>query len=81
MTKTITIGNEPYEIDYTPENAFTIFDRVLAWMQEKGHGASAHGEGIHQDDNCLIDAPTLISDIVDDVLKPRYLGEPEEDLF
>lgn len=79
MKKQLNIGGNEYEIDYTEENAFKIFDLVLNWMQHKDHYASAHGEGIHQDDNCLIDAPTLISDIVDDVLKPKYLGDNDDD--
>lgn len=78
MKKTIAVGGEPYEIDYTSENAFKILDLVIQWMEHKDHYASAHGEGIHQDDNCIIDAPTLISDIVDNVLKPKHIGEDDE---
>jgi len=77
MKKQITIGDYQYEIDYTSVNAFKVLDLVLSWMQE--HSASSSGEGIHQDDNCLIDAPTLVSDIVDDVLSPKCLNPDCDD--
>lgn len=74
MKKTIKIGGEPYEVNYTSENAFKVLDLVLQWMQDDKHGASVTGEAIYQNDECQIDAPELIANIVDDVLKPEYLG-------
>lgn len=81
MEKTIKIGNEPYSIKYTKKTAYKVLDAVLAWMQERTHGASHSGEGICQNDECQIDSVALISDIVDDILKPVYLGEPDDDIF
>lgn len=78
MKKQIKIGDYDYEIDYTEENAFKILDAVLGWMQEESHYAASSGEGIHQSDDCIIDAPTLISDIVDDILRPLCTN-PDDD--
>ncbi len=78
MTKEITIGERwkcIYEINYSPEVAQQVLDKVIKWMEN--HTASTSGEGIHQDDDCIIDAPELISDIVDDILKPKFLREEE----
>lgn len=43
-----------------------VFDRVLEYF--KKHEAF-HGESIHQMDNPIIDAPSVMSDIADDILK------------
>lgn len=74
MKKKINIGGEPYEIDYTSENAFKVLDLVIEWMEDEKHSSSMSGEAIMQDDDCQIDSPILIADIVDKVLKPEYLG-------
>ncbi len=74
MKKIIQIGDTRYEINYSPDTAQKILDKVIEWMQHKKHSASSCGEGIMQDDNCQIDAPELISDIVDDILEPEYAG-------
>lgn len=75
MTKEIRIGDCLYSIQYTPESANEILDKVIEWMQHKNHYASAHGEGIMQSDDCLIDAPQLIANIVDKILKPQFIKE------
>jgi len=77
MEKIILIGNEPYKIPYDSITAFKVLDLVIEWMEE--HRSAHSGEGIHQNDECLIEAPILISDIVDDVLKPEYMGEDRDD--
>lgn len=74
MKKQITIGDEPYEINYTQETADEVLNLVIQWMEDKSHYAAHSGEGIFQNDNCQIDAPTLIADIVDNILKPEYKG-------
>jgi hypothetical protein len=78
MTKEIKIGNywkTIYEVNYSPEVAQKVLDKIIEWMGE--HSAAHSGEGIMQNDDCLIDAPELISDIIDDILKPKYLREEE----
>lgn len=73
IKKTIAVGGYMYEINYDSVTAFKVLDKVIEWMQEKEHYASHSGESIMQDDNCQIDAPVLISDIIDDILKPESL--------
>jgi len=68
------IGGEPYEIDYTSVNAFKVLDLVIEWMEDEKHGSTMTGEAMLQNEECVIDAPVLISDIIDKVLKPEYLG-------
>lgn len=43
-----------------------VFKRVMAYFN--GH-RMYHGEGIHQMDNTIIDAPCVMSDIADDIIK------------
>jgi len=75
MKKQIKIGSCIYEIPYTPETAQAVLDKLIEWMEHPNHYASAHGEGIMQSDNTVIDAPDLIADIVDDILQPKFLKE------
>ena len=73
--KEITIGGYTYQINYSQETADAVLDKIIEWMCKKSHSASTCGEGIMQDDNCQTDAPELISDIVDDILKPKCLDD------
>lgn len=76
MTKEIKIGRYPYEIQYSPEVAQQVLDKIVKWMNE--HPSAHSGEGICQNDECLIDAPELIASIVDRILKPVNL-DPDDD--
>ena len=71
--KQVKIGDSVYEINYTQESADAIINMVIKWMENPRHYASSCGEGIMQDDNCLIDAPELVSSIIDEVLIPEWL--------
>lgn len=73
--KRIKIGDNFYYIKYTEEAASEIIDKIIAWMEESSHYAAHSGEGIMQGDNCIIDAPELIADIIDNILKPEYIEE------
>lgn len=73
--ETIKIGQSLYNIEYSQEAADRALHKILDWMQEPSHYASRCGEGIMQNDDCLIDAPELIADIVDDILKPEFIEE------
>lgn len=75
MSKEIKIGSCVYRIEYTQEVADAVLNKVIEWMQHPDHYAAHSGEGIMQSDNTVIDAPELISDIVDDVLKPKFVRE------
>jgi len=77
MNKEIKIGDCIYKVNYTSEVADAILNKIIEWMQHPSHYASHSGEGIMQSDNTLIDAPELISDIVDDILQPKFVKENE----
>jgi hypothetical protein len=77
MTKEIKIGDCIYKINYTPETADAVLNKIIKWMQHPKHYASSSGEGIMQSDNTMLAAPILISDIVDDILKPEFVRENE----
>ena len=76
--KEITIGRFKYQINYSQEVADQVLNKVIEWMEHKNHYASYSGEALFQDDDCIIDAPELISDIVDGILKPICLNDEEE---
>mgnify|MGYP002737840488 CR=1 FL=1 len=75
MSKEIKIGSCVYRIEYTQEVADAVLNKVIEWMQHPDHYAAHSGEDIMQSDNTVIDAPELISDIVDDILKPKFVRE------
>lgn len=37
-----------------------------------------HGDGICQSDDCLIEAPYLLADLVDEVIKPEIIWEEND---
>lgn len=67
----IKIGDIKYAVQDGPEVANQVLEKIFEWMQDERHYAAHSGEGIIQDDNCTIDAPELISDIIDDILTPE----------
>ncbi len=75
MEREITIGSNVYSIDVTPETATQVLEKIIQWMEMPDHYAANCGEGIMQNDNTIIDAPVLVSDIIDDILKPKFLRE------
>lgn len=60
--------------NWTDEKKEAVIKALEKWIIK--HRAVA-GEVIMQNDDCLIEAPDLISDIVDDIIKPEY--DYEED--
>lgn len=77
MNKEIKIGDNIYKINYTPEIADAVLNKIIKWMEHPEHYAAYSGEGIMQSDDTIIDAPELISDIVDDILQPKFIKEDE----
>jgi len=59
-------------IKWTDEKKEKTILAIEAWIKE--HGA-AMGEIIMQSDSCIISAPELLSDLVDDIIKPEYVNE------
>ena len=75
MTREITIHGYKYSVNISEIEAEKIINSILKWMEN--HNCSC-GESLHQNDDCLIEAPSLVSDIIDNILKPTCLN-PEED--
>ena len=73
----IIVGGSKYQIEYTPKAAMEVLQKIIEWMEDRKHYAAASGEGIMQSDNTIIDAPVLVSEIVDDILKPKFIEEVE----
>lgn len=72
---TYRIGEDDYRIERSSEIYKAIVDEILLWCKE--HKVTS-GETLCQDDECVIDAPYLISDIVDKYLKIEEFVEEEE---
>lgn len=60
------IGTEDYKIKRSPEIDEAIVDEILLWCKEN---QVTSGEALCQDDDCIVDAPYLISAIIDKYLK------------
>lgn len=63
------------DFKWTPEKKDEVIKRLEAWIIK--YGATA-GEVICQDDNCLIEAPYLIADLVDTVIQPEVTYDDED---
>ena len=59
-------------INWTQEKKDAVCEMLDKWL--KKHRAHA-GEMIMQDDDCQIYAPVLLSDLVDDIIKPELVDE------
>lgn len=64
------------EIIWTPQKKILVLEAIEKWIRE--HDATA-GEVIMQSDDCIISAPELLSDIVDDIIKPKRLNGGEDE--
>ena len=73
--KEIKIGSGMWRINYSQDVAQEVLDKIIEWTDHPDHYASHSGEGIMQSDNTIIDAPELISDIVDDILNPTFIDQ------
>lgn len=69
MERTLKYYDTTVSFTETEELKQQIFEKVIKWIEE--HKAY-HGESIHQNDDCLIDAPDLISDIVDNCFEFKF---------
>lgn len=64
------------EIIWTPKKKRLVLEAIEKWIRE--YDATA-GEVIMQSDDCVISAPQFLSDIVDDIIKPKRLNGGEDD--
>lgn len=71
-----TIKKDGYEIVYedTKEIRDAVFERMIDFY--KKHNCYC-GESIQQMDEPIIDAPNVLSDIADDIIKFKYVEEYE----
>lgn len=61
-------GDLKVQIEITEEKKNAIVDRILEYC--KKHDCIS-GETLHQDDDCIIYAPDVLSDIIDNILQPK----------
>lgn len=68
MEKEFTIydGNLKVKVNITDEKKDKIIERILQYCKENN---CVDGETLHQSDNCLLDAPNVLSDIIDDIME------------
>jgi hypothetical protein len=66
MLKTIETQDCIAKYEDTPEIREKVFLRVLEYFKKN---EAFLGEVIHQSDDCIIDAPSVLSDIADKILK------------
>ncbi len=59
-------------IEWTPEKKEAVIKMLDEWIRL--HGATS-GEHIMQSDGCIISSPELLSDLVDEIIKPKYSDE------
>ncbi len=69
----IKIGSRVFWINYSSEVADEVLNKIIQWMEHPSHYSAHSGEGIMQNDNTLIDASELISDIIDEILQPQLI--------
>lgn len=66
MIKEIKFKYSTVKVEITEEKKDAIIERILQYCKEN---KCTSGEKLHQDDDCIIDAPCVLSDIIDDILK------------
>lgn len=59
-------GDLKVKVDITDEKKDKIVERILQYCKENN---CVDGETLHQSDNCLLDAPNVLSDIIDNIIK------------
>tara|TARA_R110000782_G_scaffold266006_1_gene360170 strand:- start:371 stop:592 length:222 start_codon:yes stop_codon:yes gene_type:complete len=65
MEWTMYDGDVKVTLEVTQEKKDAILERIIEYCKEN---ECTSGESLHQNDNCLIDAPNVLSDIIDDIL-------------
>jgi hypothetical protein len=71
---TMRLYDDPYttyECEITQEKKDLIVERILKYCKDND---CTCGETLHQSDECIIDAPHVLSDIIDNILKFKYTG-------
>jgi len=55
-------------VEITEEKKNAVIDSILKWCEQYNCNC---GETLHQSDDCLIEAPSCLSDIIDNILEFR----------
>lgn len=63
---TLYSGPERAVAELSQEQKDAIVDRVMKYYEDHD---CVFGEGLHQSDDCIIDAPGVLSDILDNIVK------------
>ena len=63
------------DFKWTPEKKEAVIKKIEEWIIKNGGTA---GEIIMQSDRCIISAPVLLSDLVDDIIQPDVDYEDED---
>jgi len=61
-------------INWTPEKKDAVCAEIEKWIIKYG---AYSGEKLMQDDDCQIEAPVLLADLVDDIIEPDYNYDDE----
>ena len=72
MKKKIELDTCYVEYEDSQEVRDKVFERVMKYFKENN---AYIGEVIHQDDDCIIEAPSVLSDIADDIMCFKYTYE------
>lgn len=60
------------EVVYSEDTMKEVMYEIFNFMETHN---CFHGESLHQDDDCIIYAPGVISEIIDNILKPKFIKE------
>lgn len=77
MEKSFKIYGGETEVKYqvSEANSAEVIEAIINWCEKYNAWG---GEGIYGNDDCLIEAPSLISHIVDDILKFETVNSEDD---
>jgi len=61
-------GDVLVNIEETEEKKQQLFDRLIKYVKDFD---CINGETVHQRDECVINAPEVLSDMIDNILEPK----------
>lgn len=60
------------EVVYSEDTMKKVMYEIFNYMEKYN---CYSGEKLHQDDDCIIYAPEVLSEIIDNILKPKFIKE------
>lgn len=67
----VVVYGTTYRIKRSTEIDAEIVDKLIAWYKEH---RCMYGECLMQDDDCVMEAPEVLSVILDDILRPEEMA-------